>query len=121
MSSCREYVDKVKKVFPIIYVLVIVTTLAGCSARKETIFSGRTMGTTYRVKVVGGYFQNTGGLQEKIDRRLKEINQSMSTYLADSEISKFNRLEKADTRLEVSNDFLQVMRAAADIYRPEKR
>jgi thiamine biosynthesis lipoprotein len=91
--------------------------LVGCSARKETVFSGRTMGTTYSVKVVGGYFQNTGGLQEKIDRQLKAINQSMSTYLVDSEISKFNRLKKADSRFEVTNDFLQVMRVAASIYR----
>jgi len=102
---------------PIIYLLAFFIILAGCSARKEIVFSGRTMGTTYRVKVVGGYFQNTGGLQEKIDRRLKAINQSMSTYLADSEISNFNRLKKADTRFEVSNDFLQVMRVAANIYR----
>jgi len=92
-------------------------TLASCSTRKETFFSGHTMGTFYSVKVVGGYFQNTGGLQEKIDRRLKAINQSMSTYIADSEISKFNGLKKADTRFEVSNDFLQVMRVAANIYR----
>jgi thiamine biosynthesis lipoprotein len=92
-------------------------TLTGCSTRKETIFSGHTMGTTYRVKVVGGYFQRTGGLQAKIDRRLKAINQSMSTYIADSEISQFNGLKKADTRFEVSNDFLQVMRVAANIYR----
>jgi len=106
-----------KRYHPIIYTLVFVIVLAGCSARKETIFSGQTMGTTYSVRVVGGYFQNTGGLQEKIDRRLKAINQSMSTYIADSEISKFNGFKKADTRFEVSDDFLQVMRVAANIYR----
>jgi thiamine biosynthesis lipoprotein len=106
-----------KRYHPEIYILAFVIILAGCSARKETIFSGHTMGTTYRVKVVGGYFQSTGGLQEKIDRRLKAINQSMSTYLADSEISKFNGIKKAGTRFEISNDFLQVMRVAAYIYR----
>jgi thiamine biosynthesis lipoprotein len=91
--------------------------LSGCSARKETVFSGHTMGTTYSVKIVGGYFQDTGGLQEKIDLRLKAINQSMSTYITDSEISKFNGLKKADTRFEISDDFLQVMQVAAKINR----
>lgn len=106
-----------KRLHPVIYILALVMTLAGCSTRKETFFSGHTMGTIYSVKVVGGYFQNTGGLQEKIDRRLKAINQSMSTYIAGSEISKFNGLKKANTRFEISNDFLQVMRVAANIYR----
>ena len=68
----------------------------GCSAEKEVVFTGRTMGTTYHIKVVAGYFKRTSGLQEKIDARLTAINQSMSTYIHDSEISRFNR--SADTR-----------------------
>ena len=63
----------------------------GCSAEKEVVFTGRTMGTTYHIKVVAGYFKRTSGLQKKIDARLTAINQSMSTYIHDSEISRFNR------------------------------
>ena len=35
---------------------------AGCSFKKEVSFSGQTMGTTYHIKVVTGFFENTKGL-----------------------------------------------------------
>ena len=53
------------------------------------------------------------GLPRKLRSRLDEINRSMSTYIEDSEISRFNRYEQADTPFAVSNDFLQVMQAGA--------
>ena len=105
-----------KKLILIIYITAGTLILTGCNTRKEILFTGRTMGTTYRVKVVAGYFQSTSGLQEKIDKRLDEINRSMSTYLADSEISRLNRLEKTGEKFAVSDDFLQVMRIAEKIH-----
>jgi len=89
---------------------------AGCDARRELAFSGRTMGTTYTVKVVTGRFGSVAGLQEKIDRRLDEINRSMSPYLAGSEISRFNRFQQAGVEFPVSADFLRVMKVAARIH-----
>lgn len=74
------------------------------------------MGTTYSVTVVTGYFGSVAGLQEKIDRRLDDINRSMSPYLKDSEISRFNRFLKAGAEFRISADFLDVMKAAARIY-----
>ena len=90
--------------------------LNGCGAEKEVVFDGTTMGTTYQVKIVAGYFKSMSGLKEKIDSQLQAINQSMSTYLPDSEISRFNALQDTREKLAVSNDFLQVMLAARDIY-----
>jgi len=89
---------------------------SGCDTKREHTLSGRTMGTTYAVKVVTGYFGSVFGLQEKIDRRLHEINQSMSPYLKDSEISRFNRFQKVGAEFPISEDFLRVMQLAARIY-----
>jgi thiamine biosynthesis lipoprotein len=90
--------------------------VVGCDSRREHTLTGRTMGTTYAVTVVGGYFGPGAGLQEKIDRRLDEINRSMSPYLTESEISRFNRFQKAGVEFPVSADFLRVMKVAARIH-----
>ncbi|NIQ64983.1 MAG: FAD:protein FMN transferase, partial [Candidatus Aminicenantes bacterium] len=56
------------------------------------------------------------GLKEKIDARLNEINRVFSTYIKDSEISRFNALNKAGKRFRISDDFIQVMKAGRKIY-----
>jgi thiamine biosynthesis lipoprotein len=73
---------------------------SGCDGLREQVITGRTMGTTCSVTVVTGHFGSIAGLQEKIDRPLQEINHSMSPYLEDSEISRFNRCrhQPAETR-----------------------
>ena len=96
--------------------LLLLLILCSCDHRKEIVLSGRTMGTTYSVKVVAGFFQSTDGLQEKIDKRLEDINRSMSTYLPDSEISRFNRFAKAGEKFSVSEDFINVMQVAEKIH-----
>ena len=95
---------------------LLLVFLTGCGAEKEVVFEGTTMGTTYQIKIIAGYFKRTSGLKEKIDSRLHVINQSMSTYLPDSEISQFNAIQDTQEKLAVSDDFLQVMLAARDIY-----
>ncbi|MEJ2472628.1 MAG: FAD:protein FMN transferase [Desulfobacterales bacterium] len=89
---------------------------AGCNARRETVFTGRTMGTTYSVKLVTGYLQPVSGLQSQIDKRLDDINQSMSTYRDDSEINSFNRLTAAGEKFLVSPDFMRVMQMAQKVF-----
>jgi thiamine biosynthesis lipoprotein len=98
------------------YFLLVVLILSGCDGRREHVITGRTMGTTYSLKVVTGYFGSIAGLQEKIDRRLEQINHSMSPYLKDSEISRFNRFQQIGEEFRISADFLAVMKAAAQIY-----
>jgi thiamine biosynthesis lipoprotein len=89
---------------------------AGCGMQKEVLLSGRTMGTFYHIKVVTSYFEDLSGLQTRIDARLEEINQSMSTYRPDSEISRYNRLPAAET-MAVSADFGAVLKVAKTIHR----
>ena len=90
--------------------------LAGCRLQREVLIDGNTMGTTYHIKVVAGYFDRISDLKEKIDRRLKEINDSMSIYEANSEISQFNAIQNTDERFAVSEDFFSVIKAAEKLY-----
>jgi thiamine biosynthesis lipoprotein len=88
----------------------------GCDARQEHIITGRTMGTTYHITVVSGYFKGIGKLQERIDARLEEVNQSMSTYIPDSEISRFNSFEQLGVKFAVSPDFFQVLEVGQKLF-----
>ena len=90
---------------------------AACGGQKEYQLSGRTMGTTYHIKVVAGDSEDMVGLQAKIDALLERINQSMSTFRPDSEISRFNALHETGVSFAISPDFLRVMLAAREIYR----
>ena len=104
---------KYKYILISIFFLFISTPV---EAKREHLIQGRTMGTTYQVKVVTGHSQSISGLKEKIDTRLEEINQSMSTYKEDSEISRFNASQQMGTAFKISNDFYQVMKTAQTIY-----
>jgi len=101
---------------PHIFVLLIFLT-AGCGLKHEIEFSGKTMGTIYHIKIVTGYFNRLAGLKEKIENRLKEINRSMSTYIKDSEISRFNASGNLEEKFYVSDDFLHVMKVAERLYK----
>jgi thiamine biosynthesis lipoprotein len=97
--------------------LIIIFTATACWAKQEHVIRGRTMGTTYSVKVVTRDLGSIKGVKEKIDRRLEEINRSLSTYQKDSEISRFNRFYKVGQKFKISNDFYQVMKAGQKIHR----
>jgi len=101
----------------LLFILLILIPTTACDAKQEHVIFGRTMGTTYSVKVVTAGFQGIAGVKEKIDRRLAEINRSLSTYQPDSEISRFNRLKEVGRQFIISNDFFQVMRAGQNIHR----
>jgi len=80
------------------------------SAESEILLQGRTMGTTYHIKVVATQVQvETLKLQEKIDAVLKQVNQEMSTYIPDSEISRFNQ-SKSTEPVEISTGFARVLK-----------
>jgi thiamine biosynthesis lipoprotein len=85
-------------------------------AKREHLIRGSTMGTIYHVKVVTGAYQGISGLKEKIEKRLDEINQSMSAYIKASEISRFNDLRRVGEKFKISDDFFQVMKVAKEVY-----
>lgn len=96
---------------------------------KMTLIAGKTMGTTYHIKIqirndhVGAeqdqLLFDAEDLQAKIDQRLKEINQSMSTYLPDSEISRFNAAS-VNQPFAVSSDFACVASRALELHEMTK-
>ncbi|MEW6982315.1 FAD:protein FMN transferase [Colwelliaceae bacterium 6471] len=76
--------------------LFISLLLIGCfpsndGALDEILLQAPTMGTTYNIKVVAASSFDKAQLQQKIDTLLKQVNQEMSTYIPDSELSLFNR------------------------------
>jgi thiamine biosynthesis lipoprotein len=87
-----------------------------CAPRPEQKLEGRTMGTTYHVTLVGVSAGRATSLQPRIDARLEEVNDSMSTYRPESELSRFNRLDRAGERFPASADLLAVVRAAARVF-----
>ncbi|MFH1981218.1 MAG: FAD:protein FMN transferase [Pseudomonadota bacterium] len=97
-------------------VLSLALYLPACGGRQEVQIAGRTMGTTYHIKVVARKGVDLEGLKRTIDERLEEINRSMSTYRPDSEISRFNALAEADMPVVVSRDFLTVLTVARRLY-----
>jgi thiamine biosynthesis lipoprotein len=102
-----------------IYVTVVfffVLLFAGCGIQNEVAFSGKTMGTVYHIKIVTGFFDNTKDLKHKVEMKLEDINNSMSTYRKNSEISRFNALDRIGEKFYVSDDFLHVMTVAQNIY-----
>ena len=78
--------------------------LIGCSEkddelnkRTEVLLQGKTMGTTYTVKVVDTQ-KHISDLQlhQHINDLLATINQSMSTYIPNSELSQFNQYKSVE-------------------------
>lgn len=96
--------------------LIFFFFLAGCSLQKEVSFSGKTMGTTYHITVVTGCFSSTKDLKDPIDQRLEDINNSMSTFRKDSEISRFNANQNTGEKFKISDDFFTVMTVAKTVY-----
>lgn len=95
--------------------ILAVVVLTGCFpsndlARQEYHLQGNTMGTTYNIKVVGENL-NTGKLKQDLDAALKQLNQEMSTYIADSELSQFNKSTSLEP-VKVSKGLARVIKEA---------
>jgi FAD:protein FMN transferase len=93
--------------------IMLALVLTGCE-RAQPIhhLSGATMGTTWSVKVVGlPVGSSLAEVQQDLHLILESINNQMSTYQADSEISQFNQLE-AGGSLTLSPDFAHVLQYA---------
>lgn len=96
-----------------VIIFVSLLIFLGCG-EKEVVISGKTMGTTYHVKAITKMSETE--LKEKIEKRLEDINKSMSTFRKDSEISQFNAIRSVTEKFNISNDFMEVMIVAKDIY-----
>jgi thiamine biosynthesis lipoprotein len=73
--------------------------ISGCDKPVEQIhLYGPTMGTTYNVKYLPQKdAPSREQFQREIDRLLEEVNDQMSTYRKDSELSRFNQSRSSDS------------------------
>lgn len=92
--------------------------LTACTPTPSTTYhklSGQTMGTSYHITFELPKGVSVADVQASIDKRLDEINDSMSTYQADSTISKFNALSAGQT-IQIDPDFIKVLSDSRLIY-----
>lgn len=93
-----------------------VLMLSACQQKPDyDNLSGETMGTSYHISYQLPKDADEAAIQAAIDKRLQDINDSMSTYQADSTISKFNQLGK-DTPIAIDADFSHVLQASRQVY-----
>lgn len=90
--------------------------LTACDKAPEQLsFSGKTMGTTYHVKYIDDgktQLPEIAEVQRQLDELLKTVNDEMSTYQKDSEISQFNQNIEANQPFVISADFAKVVQEA---------
>ena len=102
-----------------IFILVIFL-IKGTSACQQTnyeilILNGLTMGTTYSVKInADNAFVEKNQISDDIDEILSEINQSMSTYIKESELSNINFSTISDWQ-SISDDLFEVIDHAINV------
>ena len=112
-SHSREWLFYIRAALVVAFTLAVV----GC-ARSDSLLklNGHTMGTTWHITLM---LPAGKGLEEQhllngVETILESVNDSMSTYREDSEISRFNRSPVAEW-FQVSAEFYQVLSAAMAI------
>jgi len=99
--------------------IIAISAALGMSACQQKTdynnLSGETMGTSYHISYQLPKGADEATIQAAIDKRLQDINDSMSTYQADSTISKFNQLGK-DEPITIDEDFNHVLVASRQVY-----
>jgi thiamine biosynthesis lipoprotein len=103
--------------FALFRLLIILASLlvVGCSNKPEIIqISGSKMGTTYQVTIVADQIP-PDDLAQRIDDLLATVNNSMSTYKQDSEISQFNRMKVGD-KMVISKEFAAVIQISREVW-----
>nr|WP_227731853.1 FAD:protein FMN transferase [Yersinia proxima] len=94
-----------------------VLLLTGCGPQQIDL-EGKTMGTSYSIKYVSdSSTPSPEKLQLEIDRELEQVNDQMSTYRPNSELSRFNKSQQVNTPFAVSAATAKVVREAIRINR----
>ena len=101
-----------KRILSGLIAVILACSLSACKKDPEIIsLSGKTMGTTYHIRYIddGSVKENSEKTHEQIEVVLKDVNQKMSTYIKDSELSRFNQNTQVNTPIEISADFAKVL------------
>ena len=101
----------------VIIFTALLIVLTGCFpssdlSKQEVLLQGRTMGTTYNIKVViDNNAVDTKKIHLAIDALLVQLNLEMSTYIASSELSQFNKSTSLEP-IEISIGLNRVIKEA---------
>ena len=116
VSSQMRAVIFLVRSFPVSGLVVACLALAACETRPALAeFGGTTMGTTYSIKVADPPPSfDPEGLHTEIDTLLRRINDQMSTYIKDSELSHFNARRETDW-LDASPELVAVVLQAQSV------
>lgn len=110
--------DRTLKTFIILSLLWLMIACSPSLPPLQTI-SGKTMGTTYTVKYVSNTHDDISAqhkrLSSRIDSQLIDINQLMSTYIPNSELSLLNSIA-AQVPFEVSSETAFVINEAKRLH-----
>ena len=116
LTSLSAANPSMKPAFLSVIAIGSVFALSACQQKTDyNNLSGETMGTSYHISYQLPKGVDEAAIQAAIDKRLQDINDSMSTYQADSTISKFNQLGK-DTLIAIDADFSHVLEASRQVY-----
>ena len=102
---------------PVLHTLLLISIFSACQRVSDDLisFDGLTMGTSYSVKLISSEIPvNKQKIQTDIEEILAEINQAMSTYIADSELSTLNQSNSNEWQT-VSADLYHVIEQANKI------
>ena len=94
--------------------LCLCLALAGCAtppAREETLLAGETMGSAWTVKLAGSPPAEASALRDSIQARFDAVNLALSTWRADSALSRFNARDDGEW-MDVDPELAAVMRYA---------
>jgi len=96
---------------------VVLAAMCACATREPPAqaleLSGATMGTSYRVTLPGAQ-RDGGAIGAAVRRALDRVDALMSTYRADSEVSRLNRHESSEP-LSISAETHAVLAAAQEV------
>lgn len=103
------------KIARCLILLALLVVMSGCQQEPDALkFSGATMGTRYNVTVVNpGKGIDPSQLKKRVETALARVNQQMSTYIDDSELSRINHSE-AQSWVPVSASLLALIKRASD-------
>jgi len=99
-----------------IIILYAGLNLVGCTQKKEaqeTVFTGRTQGTTYSIRIAEKNVQIT---QQEIENLLAEFDLVFSTYNQQSIVSQFNNAEKTHQFYDRNSWFQTCYLQAQELY-----
>ncbi|EWH11371.1 thiamine biosynthesis lipoprotein ApbE [Catenovulum agarivorans DS-2] len=106
-----------KMILKIWLALIGLAFFVSCSEQNKeqgAHLQGRTMGTTYNVRYYPQQPIDSKLVQDKIDLSLLQLNQQMSTYIPDSQISQFNKMQSTEP-MQIDDGFAYVVDQAIEL------